>query len=64
MDAMAARMDEAEQPISDVEDKLMENNEAEKRRQTKAKEHDLKIREISDSLKRNNIRILGDPEDE
>ena len=63
MDAMAARMDEAEQRISDLEDELMENNEAEKKRETKAKEHDLRIREISDSLK-TNIRIIGVPEDE
>ena len=42
----------------------MENNEAEKKRETKAKEHDLKIREISDSLKRNNIRIIVVLEDE
>ena len=45
MDAMAARMDEAEQRISDLEDELMENNEAEKKRETKAKEHNLRIRE-------------------
>ena len=31
MDAAAARMNEAEQRISDTEDKLMENNGAEKR---------------------------------
>ena len=31
MDAAAARMDEAEQTISNIEDKLIENNEAEKR---------------------------------
>ena len=37
MDAMAARMDEAEQPISDIQDKLMENNEAEKKRETNGK---------------------------
>ena len=35
-----------------------------KRREIKPKEHDLRIREISDSLKRNNIRIIGVPEDE
>ena len=35
-----------------------------KKRETKAKEDDLRIREISDSLKRNNIRIIGVPEDE
>ena len=59
MEARAARMDEAEQKISDIEDKLMENNEAGRKRETKAKEQDLRIREISDSLKRNNIRIIG-----
>ena len=32
MNAMAARMDESEQRISNREDKLMENNEAEKKR--------------------------------
>ena len=34
-----------------------------KKREIKAKEHDLRIREISDSLKRN-IRIIGVPEEE
>ena len=57
-------MDEAEQRISDTEDKLIENNEAEKKREIKAKEHNLRIREISNSLKRNNIRIIGVPEEE
>ena len=54
MDAMAAKMGETEQRIRDIED--IENNKAEKKREIKAKEHNLKIREISDSLKRNNIR--------
>ena len=31
MDAAVARMDEAEQRISDIEDKLIENNEVEKK---------------------------------
>ena len=59
MDATVARMGEAGQGISALEDKLMENNEAEKKREIKAKEHNLRIREISDSLKRNNSRIIG-----
>ena len=63
MDAAAARMDEKEQRISDIEDKCIESNEAEKKREIKAKEHDLRIREIIDSLKRN-IRIIGVPEEE
>ena len=48
MDAAAAKMEEAEQRISDIEDKLMDKNEAEKKREIKAKGHDLRIREISD----------------
>ena len=61
MGAAVARMDEAEQRICDIEDKLIEENEAGKKREIKAKQHDLRIREISDSLKRNNIRIIGGP---
>ena len=64
MDAMVARMDEAGQQVNDIKDKLMENNEAEEKRETKAKQHGRRIRELSNSLKRNNIRIIGVPEDE
>ena len=63
-DATEARMDEAEQHISDTEDKLIQNNKAEKGRETKAKEHNIRIRELSGSLKRNNIRIIGVTEQE
>ena len=62
MDAAVAWMDEAEQRISVIEDNLIENNEAEKKREIKAKEQDLRITEISDSLKRKNMRIIGVPE--
>ena len=62
MDAAVARMDEAEQRISIIEDNTIENNEAEKKREIKAKEQDLRITEISDSLKRKNMRIIGVPE--
>ena len=37
MDAAAARMDKAEQRISNIEDKLIENNKAEKKKEIKAK---------------------------
>ena len=57
-------MDEAEQRISDIEGKFMEDNEAEKKRVTKAKEYYIRIKELSDSLKRNSIRIIEVPEDE
>ena len=48
-------MDKAEQQICNTEDKIMENNEAEQKRETKAKEQDTRTRELSDLLKRNNI---------
>ena len=38
MTATVARMDESEHRISDIKDKCMENNEAEKKRETKTKE--------------------------
>ena len=47
MAATTARMDEAEQRISDIEDKIMENKKAGKKRETKAKEHNIRIRELS-----------------
>ena len=34
MQAIKMRMDEADERISDTEDKIMENNEAEKKRET------------------------------
>ena len=63
MDATGARVDEAEQQLTSIENKLMENNEAGKKMKSKAKEYNLRIRDTGDSLKRNNIRIIGVPED-
>ena len=45
MDAAAARINEAEQRTSYRVNKLMENNEVEKKWEIKAKEHYLRIRE-------------------
>uniref|UniRef100_A0A8C8XY48 L1 transposable element RRM domain-containing protein n=1 Tax=Panthera leo TaxID=9689 RepID=A0A8C8XY48_PANLE len=42
----------------------MEKEEAEKKRDKKIQEYEGKIRELSDTLKRNNIRIIGIPEEE
>ena len=35
-----------------------------KKRKTKAKDHNTRLRELSDLLKGNNIQIIGVPEDE
>ena len=42
----------------------MENTETEKKRETNANENEIRIRELSDSLKMNNIRLIRAPEDE
>ena len=42
----------------------MENNEAEKKRERKILEDKCKLRELSDSIKHNNIHIIAAPEAE
>ena len=53
------RMDEAEEQISDTEDKIMENYEAEKKRERKVMDHEGRLRELSNLLKCSNIDILS-----
>ena len=40
---------------SNIEDKIMENNEVEKKRETMVMEHECRLRGLSDLLKWNNI---------
>ena len=37
----------------------MENNESEKKRERKMVDHKYRLRELSDSVKHNNIHIIG-----
>jgi len=55
---------EAEERISDIEDQMMENKEAEKKRDKQLLDHEGRIREISDTIRQNNIRIIGISEEE
>ena len=64
MGALTARINEAEERISEIEDQMMENKEAEKKRDKQLLDHEGRIREISDTIRRNNIRIIGIPEEE
>ena len=58
------RMNKSEEQISDIEDKIMENNEAEKKMEIKLLDHEGRLRELSDYIKLNNIHIIGVPEEE
>jgi len=61
---MTIRMEEAEEQISDIEDKIMEKNEAENEREGKILDHEGRLRELSYSIKHNNILFIGVPEEE
>ena len=64
MEALTARINEAEEKISDTEDQMMENKYAEKKRDKQVLDHKGRIWEISDTIKQNSIWIIGIPEEE
>ena len=45
-----------------MEDKLMTRKEAEEKRDKQLKDHEDRLREINDSLRRKNLHIIGVPE--
>ena len=48
--------------MSDIEDKLMARKEAEEKREKQLRDHEERLREINDSLRRKNLRLTGVPE--
>ena len=64
MEALTARINETEERISATEDKMMENKEAKKKRDKQLLDHEGRIQEMSDTIKQNNIGIIGIPEEE
>ena len=60
---MNTRLEEAEEWISDLEDKIMENNEVKQKRETSMMEHKNRLRELNDSIKHSNICDIGVPEE-
>ena len=55
------RANEVEERVSDKEDKLMARKEAEEKREKQLKDHEEKLREINDSLRRKNLCLIGVP---
>ena len=64
MEVSIAQIEEAEERIGELEDTIMEKEEAEKKRNKKIQEYEGRIRELSDAIKQNNIHIIGIPEEE
>ena len=48
--------------MSNIEDRLMARKEAEEKREKQVKDHNKRLREINESLRRKNLRIIGVPE--
>lgn len=57
-------MNEAEEQISDMEDKMMGNNKAEKKRERKLLDHGGGLWELCDSINWNDICIIRVTSDE
>ena len=52
------RVNEVEEQVSDVEDKLMAKRETEVKRDRQLKDQEDRLREINDSLRKKNLRVI------
>ena len=60
-DVLMTRVNEVEERVNDIEDKLMARKEAEEKKRKQLKDHEERLREINDSLRRKNLLIIGVP---
>ena len=58
------RITEAEERISDLEDRMVEFTAAEKTKEKRMKRNEDSLKDLWDNIKCNNIRIIGVPEGE
>ena len=63
-EATNSRITEAEDMISEVEDRMVEINESERKKEKRMKRNEDNLRDFQDSVKHPNIRIIGVPEEE
>ena len=59
-----SRIMEAEYRISEVEDRMVEINESERKKEKRIKRNENNLRDFQDSVKHPNIWIIGVPEEE
>ena len=57
------RITEAENRISELEDRMVEINESERKKEKQVKRNEDNLRDLQDSAKHSNIRIIGVPEE-
>ena len=61
---MNTRLEESEEQSNDPEDREMENNEAEQKREGRTMQNKNRLRGHSDFITHNNFHIIGVPEEE
>ena len=64
LDGMNSRLEESEEWIHDLENRVMESNQAEQKREKWIMQNKNRLRELSDSIRCNNIHIIEVPEKE
>ena len=64
LEATNSRISGAEDRISEIEDRMVEINESERKKEKQIKRNEDNFRDLQDSVKRPNIRIIGVPEEE
>lgn len=62
MATLTTWVNEAEEPISDPEDKLRERKEVDKDRNRQLVAYENRLREINNTMRRSSVRIIGIPE--
>ena len=63
-EATNSRITEADDRISELEDRMVEMNESERKKEKWIKRNEDNLRDLQDSVKRPNIRIIGISEEE
>ena len=63
-EGIKSRVDEAEDPISELKDKVGKNSQKEQEKEKRLKKNEEGLGELQDNMKRNNICIRGIPEGE
>ena len=64
LEGINSKITEAEEWISDLEDRMVEITAVEQNREKRMKRNEDNLRDLWDNIKRNNIRIIGVPEGE
>ena len=64
LEAANSRKREAEEQISEVEDRLVEITDVEQKREKRLKPNEERLRELWDNMKCTNMHIIGVPEGE